>query len=236
MSASRAASVGAPSTTLTSRAPLRLVEPDEHVAGLRRVAGLHAVDPAHLTHEAVAVGQDPRAGTAQEPGTWHVDGGGQEVVAQHPAREPGEVQRGGMRAGRVQPDRVREARVPEADLPRALVHAPHEPVHRPGRAHGQRLGGVVRALEQQRPEQVGDRHPFARAQVDPRLRRCGAVGNGAHVAVERQLVDAPPARSSASSRTRSGVPGRERGGTARGRRARRRRSPPAPRRPAARRP
>ena len=64
--------------------------------------------------------------------------------------------------GIVEADRVREARAlePHARAPSrscARTNASTEPA----RAHRERLRGVVGALEQQRPQQVGDRHALA---------------------------------------------------------------------------
>ena len=93
----------------------------------------------------------------------------------------------------------------------------------------ERLGRVVGALEQQRAQQVGDRHALARAQVDARLRRRRPRSARRARAARAAAPRSRPAPSSASSPRRSRAGRSPRAGRGRGRRARRRRSPRAPR-------
>ena len=97
------------------------------------------------------------------------------------AHERRHVARARHVSGLVEAVRILEVRVGETQLVGFLVHQPHETIDRSrSDMKGERLGGVVRARDERRPQQLGDGQLLTRAQVDGRLadpRRLRAHGH-----------------------------------------------------------
>ena len=148
----------------------------EHVARVRRIARLHPAHPRVFGDQVVAVVNHTRPRARIELRLRHVHGPGEARALHQHAGEAGQVARRGVVAGLVQPDRVGVARVLEPEVRGAGVHLRHERLARPRDALREGLRSVVRALEQQRLEQVVHGHPLALTQVDARLRGHRVVG------------------------------------------------------------
>jgi hypothetical protein len=110
-----------------------------------------------------------------ELGHRHVDDACKARPCEQQPGEGGEVARARVVGGIVEADRVGVTGVVETELAGALVHLRHKGLARAREVLRDRRGGVVGALEEERLEQVLDRHPLAGSQIDPRLRRQGVV-------------------------------------------------------------
>ena len=80
-------------------------------------------------------------------------------------------------------------RVVQAELPGARVHLVDEFLLRPRDSNRQVESGIVRALEQQRGQQVAHLHALAPAEVDLRLDRTGGVGRRRECPVELAALE-----------------------------------------------
>ena len=191
VSASRAASLGSPSTTLTTR-PVACAcrRPHQHVAGAQRVAGLDA-GHERVARRSASCGSPPPAGgrPSASRATRRVDDAGEAPVAHEPGGQRGEVARGRVAARVVEPDRVRVARVVEPELraragsspPRSAPWLPDTP-----RASVTAASLALSSSSASSRSATVIRSPGR--QVDPRLRRRGVVGRrGEHVARPRPL-------------------------------------------------
>ncbi len=132
--------------------------------------GLHPVHERLARYQPVAVAHYAAAGARLQHRRGPVHHLGEAVVLQQQPGEGGEVSRA-RGVVLVQADGIHVAGVVQPQLAGARVHLVHERLLRAGEADGERDGGVVRALEQQRLEQVLDRHPLALTQADLRFDR-----------------------------------------------------------------
>ena len=118
------------------------------------------------------------------------DGLADEGLVHRHARELRHVGRTRVVAGRVEAVRIGEVRVGEPELARAGVHQLDEAADRTAADEGgDRVGGVVRALDQRGADQVAQGHALAGSEVDRRLAdRSGALGDRGDV-VERGVLE-----------------------------------------------
>ena len=230
MSASRAASDGRAEHDADELHALARAGADQHVPGLGVCPVFTPSIHGNARHEVVAV--RPRSAGArrvEQPGR------GMSTVS---ARKSLRSTRGRAATGHARssscparpgrPGSRSGCRFSPSWRARCVHQRPRSRCTEPPAAAGERNGGVVGALEQQRAQQVRDRHPLARAQVDARLRRRRRGRR------RRAAVRSSGSRSSASSAVISlvveaigALACRRRGGRARGRRARRPGSRPA---------